>query len=169
MVIDPQQTLKRHDTRSGRSHLYRNGTVLIRPYGRRLRELLEYAGPLFALDFVMVKKFVGVPRDMIIRSGGYNIDQAQDALTGLSVRPDWKVPTLHHFTWESPLQLVRALPASAPSSREIALGIVGALILYDFLFFLPHIAMHKIRILWRLHLPHHLHCKPHSRMRLARS
>ena len=159
MVINPDQGLKRHDTRSGKTHLYRNGTVLIRPYARRIRELVEYAGPIFALDLVMVKKFVGVPSEAIIRSGGYAVDRARDELTGLAVRPDWKVPTLHRFTWDSPVQLVRALPTDAPSSRQIALGVVGALVLYDFFFFIPHFAMHKIRVLWRLHLPHHLHCE----------
>ena len=98
----------------------------------------------------MVKKFVGVPKEVIIESGGYILPRGtiagrlRDGLTGLDIRQDWKVPTLHHFTWESPIQLVRALPVDAPSSRDVALGIMGALFLYDFLFFLPHIAMHKV-------------------------
>jgi cholesterol 25-hydroxylase len=116
--------------------------VLIRPYGRRLTELLEYAAPLLFLDLIMVKKFVGVPPTEIIRSGGYCIPR--DSLTGLAIRPTWKIPTLHKLSWKSPVQLTRALPMAAPSSREITLTIIGALIVYDFFFFLPHIAMHKV-------------------------
>ncbi len=106
----------------------------------------------------MVKKFVGVPREEIIRSGGYEVPSwptsmnltvggmksAADGLTGLEIRPSWRVPTLHRFNFGNPVQLTRALPLSAPSSREIVLGIVVALFLYDFYFYLPHIALHKV-------------------------
>lgn len=105
---------------------------------------MEYAGPLIVLDLIMVKKFIGVPPEVIMRSGGY-IPGARD-ITGLLVRPDWKVPSLHHFTWNSPFQLVRALPTAAPSSRQITLCVISALFLYDFLFYIPHIAMHKVSI-----------------------
>ena len=102
----------------------------------------------------MVKKFVGVPKEDIIRSGGYTIPVifndttsslwARDGLTQIEIRPTWKVPTLHHFTWNSPVQLTRALPVEAPNSRSIIFGIIVALFLYDFYFYLPHIALHKV-------------------------
>lgn len=155
LSVDPAAKHPRIDRRPGKAHLYRNGTVLIRPYARRLRELVEYAAPLLALDLVLVKKFAGVPRETIIRSGGYPLPSSvhanssmgrwvRDGVTQIEIRPTWKVPTLHHFSWASPVQLTRALPLGAPSSREITLGIVTALFLYDFYFYLPHIALHKV-------------------------
>ena len=106
----------------------------------------------------MVKKFVGVPVEAIIRSGGYKLlsplsntsallghGAAVDSLTRVAIRETWKVPTLHRFSWGNPVQLVRALPTHAPTSRDIVLGVLGTLALYDFLFFVPHIAMHKVR------------------------
>lgn len=192
LVIDTAQRFDRIDKRSSHAHLYRNGTVLIRPYARRLRELIDYAGPLLFLDLIMVKKFVGVPVDEIIQSGGYDFSSSplsdvvtdrngsgvqgvRDTTTGVGIRQTWKVPTLHNFTLRDPVQLIRALPVQAPTSREVMLGVLGALVLYDFLFYLPHIAMHRVSLsrarcqdewlkrwqqfnwLWHLHLPHHQH------------
>ena len=162
------------DPGPGTAHLYKNGTVLIRTLRRRLRELIEYAGPLFLLDLTMVKKFVGVPREEIIRSGGYvpSLNASVDSVTRLEIQPTWKVPTLHNFTWDNPVQLVRALPERAPSSREVVSGVLGALVLYDLFFYLSHLAMHKVscpgslegpadvfqvRALWRIHVFHHKH------------
>ncbi|GFZ44396.1 hypothetical protein JCM24511_02118 [Saitozyma sp. JCM 24511] len=155
LVIDPSWGNKRIDLRPGRAHLYRNGTVLIRPYGRRLRELLEYALPLLFLDMTMVKKFAGVPLEDIINSGGYDLAvgaDARDWATGMRIQPTWQVPTLHRFSLSNPVQLTRALPHSAPTSREVVLRVVGALVLYDFLFYLPHITMHKPRYTPRLQI-----------------
>lgn len=109
---------------------------------------MEYATPLLLLDLTMVKKYVGVPRDVIIRSGGYIPEGGngtpRDRLTGLVIRQSWTVPSLHRFTWRSPVQLERALPLMAPTSRQIVLGLIGAAVIYDFLFFVPHILLHEV-------------------------
>ncbi len=153
LVTDPATPHPRIDRRPGKSHLYRNGTVLIRPYARRLRELVEYVTPLLFLDLIMVKKFRGVDAREIGRSGGYDVRalpgsaaSAKDAVTGLEIRPTWAVPSLHNFAWSDPVQLVRALPTAAPTSREVVLGLVGAMVFYDLLFFVPHILLHQVSI-----------------------
>ena len=156
MAVNPREPFKRIDRRPGTSHLYKNGTVFIRTLQHRIGEIFQYVTPLVLLDLIMVKKFVGVPKEDIIRSGGYDLPSAfrgdtapsmrspLDSLTGLEIRGTWRVPTLHNFSSASPVQLTRALPRHAPSSRDITIGVLGALALYDILFFVSHLAMHKV-------------------------
>lgn len=107
---------------------------------------MKYVSPLLFLDLIMIKKYVGVSKEAIARSGGYHFGDGElDRVTGLVIRKSWTVPSLHRFAWSSPVQLVRALPSGVPTSREIVGGIVVALVLYDFLFFVPHLLLHKVR------------------------
>ncbi|ORX35088.1 hypothetical protein BD324DRAFT_117845 [Kockovaella imperatae] len=156
--------VRNHTEVSGTSHLHRNGTVYIPSPRGRLREAIIYAAPVIFLDLIMVKKFVGVSKEDIIRSGGYSLsstNSSMDSVTRLEIQQTWKVPTLHNFSWSSPVQLVRALPEAPPTSRQIVIGVIGALVLYDFFFYVPHIAMHRFSLLWHFHKPHHKHAEIH--------
>lgn len=163
----------------------RQGNKRSKPRGmrrpsRRIGEIAVYVAPLLLLDLVMVKKFADVPIQDIVRSGGYhvleqfslsnfsaggNTSMATDELSSSIVRntmstlphKTFLVPTLHNFSLSSPLQLIRALPPSAPSSRRLVFELVISFILYDFLFFIFHLSLHAVPILRRWHAPHHMH------------
>ena len=151
----------------------RGGPIRTKPNGKprvprmqrpkdRLSELWIYAAPLLSMDFLMIKKFAGVPLDDIRRSGGY---PGLDELKRLGdISPYFLRPTLHRFTLESPLQLVRALPPAPPTSRRLVSELLIALFLYDALFFFIHIAFHKISFLARIHRPHHTHAEIHPQV-----
>ena len=134
---------------------------------RRMIEILRYMAPLMALDLIMIKKFADVPMEDIILSGGYDLVSSSPSFNGTtspatatssSLPPKtFLVPTLHKFSPSSPLQLVRALPASAPSSRRLVLELAGSFLVYDALFFFFHLSLHKLPSLKRWHAPHHSH------------
>lgn len=162
IVINPESTNIRLDQRPGQDHLYRNGTVKIIPWAKRVPELFAYVGPLFLLDLTMIKKYANVARDELLRSGGYPVTsssvEARDSLTGILIRPTYLMPSLHNFSWSSPLQIARALPVFAPTARNIALHLVSAIFIYDFLFFVPHVLLHRIPFLYSyFHETHHQH------------
>merc|ERR1711939_1158123 len=109
--------------------------------------------PLASLDLILIKKYAGVPVPDIRRSGGYDPLPAGEG----RIKSSFLAPTVHRFSWSSPLQITRALPRDVPSSRRIVLELMVAFFLYDTLFFLAHIALHRIPTLRRIHHPHHTH------------
>ncbi len=117
---------------------------------KRMGELAIYIAPLFALDFTLIKKYADVPANEIRQSGGY------PAITS-SISPSFLLPTFHNFSISSPLQLHRALPTNPPSSRRLVLELIIAFFIYDTLFFLAHLALHRISSLAAIHKPHHRH------------
>lgn len=137
----------------------RNKPRGMRRPSRRLGEIALYVLPLLIMDLTMIKKFADVPLAEILRSGDYQIpDLVQD--TKFSIRQPPKtflVPTLHNFSWSSPLQLWRALPIEAPSSRRLVLELMASFVIYDALFFLFHLALHTVPPLHSWHAPHHSH------------
>jgi cholesterol 25-hydroxylase len=144
----------------------------------RLGEMLVYVGPLLLLDAIMIKKFAGVPINDIRRTGNYepvatsleghydvhaNISNQQDA-TGHVISPSFLLPTIHNFSFSSPMQLERALPPFPPTSRRLVLELITAFFIYDTVFFATHLAFHKIGPLVRLHNPHHTHAEIHPQV-----
>lgn len=123
----------------------------------RLGEFAIYAAPLLLMDSVLIKKYHGVPASEIRRSGGYDMLDS-------NVSPYFLRPTIHKFSWSSPLQLERALPDVCPTSRQIVLQLMTAIFIYDALFFATHLAFHKIPILARFHNPHHTHPEMHPQV-----
>ena len=126
--------------------------VMKRP-SKRLMEIVTYAAPLLTLDFTLIKKFADVPVEDIRQSGGYS-RHSDGRIGGFFL-----APTLHNFSLNSPLQLVRALPSEAPSSRRLAIELIAAFFIYDSLFFFIHIAFHKLPFLRQIHWPHHRHAE----------
>lgn len=125
----------------------------------RLRELLTFASPLLLLDLTMVKKYAGVSVSAIRSSAGYNIPTLKPGMSGHFLKP-----SLHNFSLASPLQLYRALPPEAPSSRRLALELLTSIVIYDFLFFAAHLAFHRVPLLARIHVPHHKHAEMHPQV-----
>ncbi|KMP02764.1 cholesterol 25-hydroxylase [Coccidioides immitis H538.4] len=62
------------------------------------------------------------------------------------------------------IRLVRALPHEPPTSRRVLLELAVSLFIYDALFFVIHIAFHRIRALHRIHGPHHGHLEIHPQV-----
>jgi cholesterol 25-hydroxylase len=122
----------------------------------RLPDAITYVAPLLLLDFTMIKKFAGVPVSDIAASGNYNIPVGTNFLR----------PTLHNFTLQSPLQTRRALPPLPPTSRRLILELVISFIIYDFVFFLFHLSLHKLPIpfIRHLHAQHHSHAEIHPQI-----
>lgn len=128
---------------------------------KRLGELVTYVAPLLTMDFVMIKKFAGVPVAAIREAGGYPpIDPTQYEF----IKPNFLLPTIHNFRLDSPLQLYRALPADPPTPRRLVLELLTAFLIYDTLFFWIHVAFHRIKSLARLHQPHHTHAEIHPQV-----
>lgn len=127
-----------------------------RPSGR-LPELITYATPFLLLDLTLVKKYAGVDIASLRQSGGYGPQ-------GTTISSSFLLPTFHRFTLESPLQLVRALPSEAPTSRRVLLELALTIFLYDTLFFAIHLAFHRIPSLHRIHGPHHGHAEIHPQV-----
>ena len=117
---------------------------------RRVREGLTYIAPLLLLDLTMIKKFSKVSIDDIALSGNYDPNT-------VSVGGNFLAPTLHRFTLDSPLQTTRALPRVAPTSRQLILQLVASILIYDTVFFLFHLALHKLPRLNKIHMFHHKH------------
>jgi len=102
------------------------------------------------MDLTLIKKFSEVPVHAVPRSGNW------DETDG-SVHGTFLVPTLHHFTLASPLHTQRALPALAPTSRQLVLQLASSILIYDALFFVSHLALHKVPLLCKIHSTHHKH------------
>lgn len=117
---------------------------------KRLGELAIYIVPLLTLDFTLIKKYAGVPVSEIRKSGGY-------PPIASSISSSFLLPTFHKFSFDSPLQLHRAIPNDAPSSRRLVLELITALFIYDALFFAIHLAFHRIPALAVHHKQHHRH------------
>ena len=131
-----------------------------RPSKRKI-EMFVYVAPLLAMDFVLIKKFAGVPVADIRETGGYPpINTGQHEF----IKPTFLLPTVHNFRLDSPLQLQRALPPDPPTSRRLALELLAAFFIYDTLFFFIHVAFHRIKPLARIHEPHHAHAEIHPQI-----
>ena len=100
-----------------------------------LVEAAGYMWPFLALDFVIVKKYPGV-----------------DPSEWQERRKSW-------------IQTTRALPVAAPSVRDVCEDLIGAFILYDIIFFIIHISLHRSSWLYKhLHATHHRHDFLHSKV-----
>jgi cholesterol 25-hydroxylase len=131
----------------------------MRRLSRRFGEIAIYVLPLLTMDLTMIKKFADVPLAEILSSGNHDYPVYTGNETFVPSHPPktFLVPTLHNFSRSSPLQLFRALPTEAPSSRRLALELVASFIIYDASFFLFHLALHTISPLRNWHAPHHSH------------
>ncbi|MCJ1404894.1 hypothetical protein MMC11_008120 [Xylographa trunciseda] len=129
---------------------------------KRMGEMFIYAMPLLMMDFTMIKKFAGVSVADIRQSGGYTLPLVNASSADIS--PSFLLPTIHNFTLKSPLQLTRALPVESPSSRRLLLELATSFFIYDALFFFIHVAFHRIKILARIHMPHHTHTEMHPQV-----
>ncbi|KAI4245270.1 MAG: hypothetical protein L6R40_002627 [Gallowayella cf. fulva] len=137
-----------------------NGTTVSKPLPKmqrpkhRIKEALTYICPLLSLDLTLIKKYAGVSVHDIASSGNYNPQTLKK-----SIHATFLAPTLHNFTISSPLQIRRALPLAAPTSREMALQLIASIIIYDTLFFLFHLSLHHVPLLAALHSKHHNHAE----------
>ncbi len=138
---------------------------------QRLGEIAVYIGPLLFLDFTLIKKFAGVPIEDIRASGGYSpVPEVQEdnlRPTGAvppQISSTFLLPTLHNFSSTSLIQSRRALPPLPPTSRQLILQLAAAFFIYDALFFFIHIAFHRLKLLSRIHLPHHTHGEMHPQV-----
>ena len=128
---------------------------------KRKAEMFVYVAPLLVMDFVMIKKFAGVPVADIRKTGGYPpIDPNQYEF----IKPTFLLPTIHNFRLDSPLQLQRALPPDPPSPRRLVMELLAAFFIYDTLFFFIHVALHRFKPLARYHQPHHTHAEIHPQV-----
>ncbi|MCJ1278844.1 hypothetical protein MMC21_006663 [Puttea exsequens] len=116
----------------------------------RIREGFTYIVPLLFLDLTMIKKLGGVLVDDMALSGNYDPNS-------VTMKGSFLAPTLHRFTWDSPLQIRRALPRAPPTSRQLVLQLLASIIIYDAVFFWFHLALHKLPLLSRFHSVHHKH------------
>ncbi len=159
-IIEPIYTYRfarnpsrRIDVRPKSEHGSRPVLPQLKRPTRRLIEIGKSILPLATLDLILIKKYAGVAVPDIRRTGGYKpFPTGQDNISG-----SFLAPTLHNFSWSSPLQFVRALPADIPSSRRIVFELLVAFFIYDTLFFFIHIAFHRVPYLRRVHHPHHTH------------
>ena len=129
----------------------RNLPKLQRP-SNRIREGINYMAPLLLLDLTMIKKFGGVSVSDMAVSGNYDPDT-------VAMRGNFLAPTLHRFTFKSPLQTQRALPRLPPTSRQLVLELALSFFIYDGVFFLFHLALHKLPMLRKIHKIHHGHAE----------
>lgn len=154
---------RRIDVRSGTAATTSKGDRPVLPKmkrpSHRMRELVVYAAPLLLLDLTMIKKYAGVDVAAIRQSGGYHAPEQAS-----HVRASFLTPSLHRFSWHSPLQLVRSLPIEAPTSRRVLVELAVSLFLYDAFFFAIHLAFHRVPALHRIHGPHHGHHEIHPQV-----
>ncbi|MCJ1415539.1 hypothetical protein MMC32_001871 [Xylographa parallela] len=172
IILEPFYTYKfglnpnlRIDVRGGKQKVSgseRPRIPKMRRPSKRMGELLIYITPLLMMDFIMIKKFAGVPVADIRESGGYSLPLVNSSSGNIS--SSFLLPTVHNFTLASPLQLTRALPADPPSSRRLLLELIISFFIYDALFFFIHIAFHRIKSLARIHMPHHMHTEMHPQV-----
>ena len=111
----------------------------------------------------MIKKFAGVPVTPIRESGNYPPWPSLPT-NHTDISPSFLLPTLHNFTTSSPFQTQRALPPSPPTTRRLCLEVTFAFIIYDFVFFLLHLALHRLPFLKSIHLAHHTHAEMHPQV-----
>ena len=157
-VIEPLYTYKfahnpqlRLAIQNDKDSTNRNLPKLRRP-SQRIREGITYMAPLLLLDLTMIKKFGSVPvRDMAL-SGNYDPDI-------VAIRGNFLAPNLHRFTLDSPMQTWRALPHIPPTSRQLVIQLAASFFIYDALFFLFHLALHKLPVLKQSHKVHHGHAE----------
>ncbi|KAK5074485.1 hypothetical protein LTR70_010199 [Exophiala xenobiotica] len=140
-----------------------------RPHGMRrpasrLLEGLTYIVPLLLLDLTMIKKFAGVPLEAMLSSGNYDPALARSNCGGNTCQVNFLMPSVHNFSFSSPLQTQRALPDVAPSSRRLALELVASFVIYDAAFFAFHLAMHVLPGIRLWHAPHHTHAEIHPQV-----
>lgn len=159
---------KRVDQRAGRAHLWKNGTVRVRKLRGRLSELVVYIAPLLLLDLILIKKFKGVAWQDIVSSGGYEPHSLLNATYSSPANiksTNFLAPSIHNFSFSSPLQLTRALPPRPITSRRLVVELLSSLVLYDALFFVVHLSLHKIPFLYsKLHATHHDHAEIHAQI-----
>lgn len=138
----------------------------IRRPSKRIFEGLTYVAPLLLLDLTMIKKFADVPLEDMLVSGNYDpaLTRAPSNCWGNTCRRNFLMPSVHNFSWSSPLQTKRALPDMAPSSRRLALELIASFIIYDAAFFAFHLVLHVIPGLKTWHAPHHTHAEIHPQI-----
>lgn len=143
----------------------------------RLNELVTYVAPLLTLDLILIKKFKGVSWEAMVSSGGYDpallTMQPLNVSSSLGSRPlpaniattHFLAPSVHNVTLASPLQFWRALPQEAPSARRLLVELVVSLVLYDAVFFVVHLLLHRVPYLYRrVHATHHDHKEIHAQV-----
>ena len=110
---------RRLDVRSSQDHAADTKSKLRLPRlqrpSSRLSEMAKSIFPLATMDLIMIKKYAGVSVQDIRQSGGY--DPTPTGSGRGSISHSFLAPTLHHFTWNAPLQFTRALPADTPSKQ----------------------------------------------------
>jgi cholesterol 25-hydroxylase len=148
---------------------------------KRMGEMLIYAAPLLLMDFTMIKKFANVPLSDIRVSGNYaslpydygHLNSTIALHNTITTSADggisrsFLLPTVHNFTLSSPIQLRRALPPPfphPPTPRRITMELLTSLLIYDTLFFLFHLALHRLPVLKRIHTQHHAHSEIHPQI-----
>ncbi|KAL2048369.1 hypothetical protein N7G274_000280 [Stereocaulon virgatum] len=154
-IIEPLYTAKFAHNPQLRLAVKKDGDItkprpkMTRPT-HRIKEGLTYIAPLLLLDLTMIKKFGGVPIYDLALSGNYDP-------SNVSMHGNFLAPSLHRFTFDSPLQTARALPPTPPTSRQLVLQLTSSIVIYDTVFFLFHLALHKLPLLNRIHSMHHRH------------
>lgn len=161
--------LKHPEWRFTNKHRKANQEPLRRPHGmkrpsRRILEGLTYIAPLLLLDLTMIKKFADVPIEDMLVSGNYDQSIGQVNCRGNVCHTNFLMPSVHNFSFDSPLQTTRALPDQAPSSRRLVLELACSLIIYDAVFFLFHLTLHVLPGLRTWHAPHHKHAEIHPQI-----
>jgi cholesterol 25-hydroxylase len=129
----------------------------------RILEIITYIAPLLIMDLTMIKKFAGVPISSIRASGGYP-PYPVVPMNGTDISPHFLLPTLHNFSTSSLFQTRRALPPQPPTTRRLCLELTASFIIYDFVFFLLHLALHRMPLLKSVHLSHHTHAEIHPQI-----
>ncbi|KAK2168501.1 hypothetical protein LSH36_16g03027 [Paralvinella palmiformis] len=98
-------------------------------------EMVTYCTPLMILDTFMVKRYAGAGEDLL---------------------------TIQKSRW---LQRIRILPDDAPSLPEIFGHLTASFIIYDAIFYLVHLTLHKNTWLYKhVHAYHHEHPMLHGRV-----
>lgn len=147
----------------------KDNQAIRRPHGmrrpsRRVAEGLTYVFPLLLLDLTMIKKFADVSLEDMLVSGNYDPSLARVSCRGNTCQSHFLMPSIHNFSWKSPLQTQRALPDSAPSSRRLTLELIASFVIYDACFFAFHLTMHLLPGLKTWHAPHHTHAEIHPQI-----
>ncbi len=162
-IIEPLYTHKfahnpqlRLSIQNGKDDTKRALPKMQRP-SKRITEGITYIVPLLLLDFTMIKKFGSVPVREMALSGNYDLNT-------VVMRGNFMAPTLHRFTFDSPLQTQRALPPLPPTSRQLILQLAASFLIYDAVFFLFHLALHNLPWLKEIHKVHHGHGEIHPQI-----
>ncbi|GFN94186.1 cholesterol 25-hydroxylase [Plakobranchus ocellatus] len=97
------------------------------------KDAVVYLAPLFFADAVIQKKYSGVSEE------------------------EWAIRSKQ---W---IQTTRALPSSPPAFLTLCVHVVGSVIVFDALFFVVHLTLHKNAFLYRhVHALHHRHGAMHA-------